>query len=89
MHMSTNRVVVLLSDEELVRVKARAGMVPLSAWFRALALRDGGVAETVVASLKKRDVEQIADDMLRVRPHMIHSGTHPIKGCRECAALGG
>lgn len=34
----TNRVVVLLSDEEFETVKARAGLVPLSAWFRALAL---------------------------------------------------
>jgi len=36
--MAANRVVVLLSDEELVQVQERAGLVPLSAWFRALAL---------------------------------------------------
>lgn len=33
-----NRVVVLLSDEEMASVRERAGLVPLSAWFRALAL---------------------------------------------------
>lgn len=31
-----NRVVVLLSDEEFEDVKGRAGLVPLSAWFRSL-----------------------------------------------------
>ena len=36
--MAANRVVVLLSDEELSQVQAKAGLVPLSAWFRALAL---------------------------------------------------
>jgi len=41
MHMSTNRVVVLLSDEELAEVKRRAGLVPLSAWIRAMVLGMG------------------------------------------------
>lgn len=36
--MAANRVVVLLSDEELAEVQGKAGLVPLSAWFRALAL---------------------------------------------------
>lgn len=36
--MKTHRVVVLLSEEELAEVKNQAGNVPLSVWFRSLAL---------------------------------------------------
>lgn len=41
MHMSSNRVVVLLTDGELEDVRRRAGLVPLSAWFRSLAFPVG------------------------------------------------
>jgi len=36
--MAANRVVVLLNDDELADVQGKAGLIPLSAWFRALAL---------------------------------------------------
>ncbi len=38
-----NRIVVLLADDEYGAIKAVAGLVPLSAWFRALGLRECGV----------------------------------------------
>lgn len=40
------RVTVILSDEEYAEAKRRAGLIPLSAWFRSMAFGDFG-AETV------------------------------------------
>ncbi len=61
--MAANRVVVLLSDEELAEVQGRAGLVPLSAWFRALALGKKPTKRAVA-------VEQIraSDPMAAERP---------------------
>jgi hypothetical protein len=63
--MAANRVVVLLSDEELAEVQGKAGLVPLSAWFRALALGKKPSKQAI-------QVEQIraSDPMAAERPEM-------------------
>ena len=85
---------MLLSDEELERVRAEAGMVPLSRWIRAKAL-----GERVITPLRNEnpEIRHPTKEELRtinelkaeeqVRPHNIHSGSHPIKGCEACAGL--
>lgn len=47
------RVTVILTDEEYGEVKKRAGLIPLSAWFRSVALEQAGALpipkKTVIA----------------------------------------
>ncbi len=52
MSMNGKRVVVLLNAEELAQVRAKAGLVPLSAWFRSLAI------ERKDSSLRSEDLPQ-------------------------------
>ena len=59
-----NRVVVLLSDEEYEDIRGRAGLVPLSAWFRALAFSGKKVSRAAVAVEKIR----ASDPMAAERP---------------------
>ena len=58
------KVVVVLSDDELEAVRAKAGLVPLSAWFRALALGAGKPAKRAVAV----EVLRASDPMASERP---------------------
>jgi hypothetical protein len=50
---STYKVAVILTGEELAEVKRRAGLVPLSAWFRSLALSGGNLEVPKVNNLAR------------------------------------
>jgi hypothetical protein len=54
------RVQVVLSEEEYAEVQARAGLVPLSAWFRALAL---GAKKPSRAAAERPEIEYGSDEL--------------------------
>jgi hypothetical protein len=60
-----NRVVVLLSDGELEVVQQKAGLVPLSAWFRALALGAKKPSKQAVQAESRKAADPIAQTLGR------------------------
>ena len=74
-----NRVVVLLKDEELAEVKNRAGLIPLSAWFRDLAL--GGEPRKAVIITATADAANAADN-----EHKRGSLKEPVSGTQQNAS---
>lgn len=79
------RVQVILTNEELVEVKKRAGLVPLSRWFKNLALggSDRNIGEVVRGSSrevceearrefdapKRRKVREVSDSRIEPCKH--------------------
>lgn len=57
-----NRVQVVLSDEEFEDVQKRAGLIPLSAWFRALAFSGKKLTKRAVVSESLRASDPMSAD---------------------------
>lgn len=75
-----NRVVVLLKDEELADVKKRAGLIPLSAWFRDLAMggepRRAGVATGEIAIRARTESSSDSSGEIPLPPKSKKRGKH-------------
>lgn len=70
------RVSVLLSEQEYTQVRSKAGLVPLSRWFKSLALGK----EEVAAIEGKQAEDHRAEDMPKDEPiPMVQRGARAVK----------
>jgi hypothetical protein len=86
--MKTKKVAVVLSADEYARVRTMAGLVPLSTWFRNLAI---GIRESApppnveTFTVLDRRVEQVAGEPAEVVD--IPAEESPEKTCPVCGAV--
>jgi len=100
MHMPTHRVVVLLNVAELAKVKAAAGLVPMSAWIRhaAMAAADGERPKNFETGveMERREVrrggsvvDRIMDTTHAVLRKTENTGVRDDRGVDEAGTEGG
>jgi hypothetical protein len=93
--MPNHRVTVLLSDEEYTQVRSMAGLVPLSAWFRGLALNVGQVRTENRPVTERNEGKQIreaavdrksrpADEKGSIAPSRLGGNPPPETKPRKC-----